>query len=60
LPKGGEQKTYTARCAVGGTDLSAWMVRQGWAKPRQPPEPALADAAEAAKQERVGVWRAPE
>ena len=46
LPEPGEQKSFTARCAVSGTDLSTWMVRQGWAKPNDPPEPALADAAE--------------
>jgi endonuclease YncB( thermonuclease family) len=57
LPEPGEQKSFTARCAVGGTDLSTWMVRQGWAKPNDPPEPALADAAEAAKSEHIGLWR---
>ena len=59
LPEPGEQKSFTARCAVSGTDLSTWMVRQGWAKPNDPPEPALADAAEAAKSERIGVWQEP-
>ena len=59
LPEPGEQKSFTARCAVSGTDLSTWMVRQGWAKPNDPPEPALADAAEAAKAERIGLWQEP-
>jgi len=59
LPEPGEQKSFTARCAVSGTDLPAWMVRQGWAKPNDPPEPALADAAEAAKSERIGLWQEP-
>ena len=59
LPRPGEQKSFTARCAVSGTDLSTWLVRQGWAKPNDLPEPALADAAEAAKSERVGVWQEP-
>ena len=59
LPEPGEQKSFTARCAVSGTDLSTWMVRQGWAKPNDPPEPALADAAEAAKFERIGLWQEP-
>jgi len=59
LPQPGEQKSFTARCAVSGTDLSTWMVRQGWAKPNDPPEPALADAAEAAKSERIGLWQEP-
>ena len=59
LPEPGEQKSFTARCAVSGTDLSTWLVRQGWAKPNDPPEPALADAAEAAKSERIGLWQEP-
>ena len=59
LPEPGEQKSFTARCAVSGTDLSTWMVRQGWAKPNDPPDPALADAAEAAKSERIGLWQEP-
>jgi endonuclease YncB( thermonuclease family) len=59
LPEPGEQKSFTARCAVSGTDLSTWMVRQGWAKPNDPPEPALADAAEAAKSELIGLWHEP-
>jgi hypothetical protein len=40
LPEPGEQKSFTARCTVSGTDLSTWMLRQGWAKPNDPPEPA--------------------
>ena len=59
LPGPGKQKSFTARCAVSGTDLSTWLVRQGWAKPSDLPEPALADAAEAAKSERIGVWQEP-
>ena len=57
LPATAEQKSFTTRCAVSGTDLSTWMVRQGWAKPNDPAEPALADAARAAKSERIGLWR---
>jgi endonuclease YncB( thermonuclease family) len=59
LPGPGEHESFTARCAVSGTDLSTWLVRQGWAKPNDLPEPALADAAEAAKSERIGVWQEP-
>jgi endonuclease YncB( thermonuclease family) len=57
LPETIEQKSFTTRCAVSGTDLSTWMVRQGWAKPNDVPEPVLADAARAAKSERIGLWR---
>ena len=59
LPGPGEQRSFTAGCAVSGTDLSTWLVRQGWAKPNELPEPALADAAEAAKSERIGLWQEP-
>jgi endonuclease YncB( thermonuclease family) len=58
LPKSGKPKDFTARCTVAGADLSLWLVRQGWAKPTDPPEPALAEAAEAAKKDGVGLWRA--
>jgi endonuclease YncB( thermonuclease family) len=57
LPQTAEQKSFTTRCAVSGTDLSTWMVRQGWAKPIDPLEPALADASRKAKSERIGLWR---
>jgi endonuclease YncB( thermonuclease family) len=60
LPKGGEQKEFAARCSVAGADLSTWMVRQGWAEPKNSKEPALAAAAEAAKSDRVGLWRGSE
>ena len=57
LPKGGEQAEYTARCSVGSMDLSTWMVRQGWARPKAKTEQALGDASEAAKQAHLGIWR---
>jgi endonuclease YncB( thermonuclease family) len=60
LPKGGEQKEFAARCSVAGADLSTWMVRQGWAEPKNSKQPALAAAAEAAKSDRVGLWRGAE
>jgi endonuclease YncB( thermonuclease family) len=57
LPKSGEHNIFVARCLVGGTDLSAWVVRQGWAESK---DPALAQAAKAAKDEHLGLWRADE
>ncbi len=60
LPKGGEQNVFDARCTVAGTDLSTWLVRQGWAKPKDTNEPALAQAAAAAKQDKLGLWRGAE
>jgi len=57
LPATATGKTITARCTVGGTDLSAWMVAQGWAKPAAPAEPALAKAEAAARKKKIGLWR---
>ena len=39
-----------------GQDLSAWLVRQGWATPKDGAEPALGEALKAAKTERLGLW----
>jgi endonuclease YncB( thermonuclease family) len=55
LPKSGEHN-IVARCSVGDTDLSAWVLRQGWAEPKDAEAP-LAEGATAAKKERLGLWR---
>ena len=57
LPKSGRPKDFPARCNVAGSDLSTWVVREGWAVPADPPEPALAEAADAAKKDGAGLWR---
>ena len=57
LPKSGRPRDFPARCNVAGTDLSTWVVREGWAVPADPPEPALTEAADAAKKDGVGLWR---
>jgi endonuclease YncB( thermonuclease family) len=57
VPASGAPKSLTARCTLSGTDLSDWMVRQGWAEPKAPPEPALAKAADAARKKKIGIWR---
>ena len=57
LPEGGEQKSFAARCSVAGDDLSTWVVRQGWANPKDTSEKALADAEDAAKKAKIGFWR---
>ena len=56
LPPGGEVPEFAARCSVMGQDLSAWLVRQGWATPKDGAEPALGEALKAAKTERLGLW----
>jgi endonuclease YncB( thermonuclease family) len=57
LPKSGRPRDFPARCNVAGTDLSTWVVREGWAVPADPPEPAFTEAADAAKKDGVGLWR---
>lgn len=55
VPKDGEQKVFAAHCSVAGTDLATWVVRQGWANPKDTQE--LAEAETAAKKDKVGIWR---
>lgn len=57
VPISSKRKSLTARCTVGGSDLSTWMVAQGWAEPKAPKEKALADGAAAARKKRIGMWR---
>jgi endonuclease YncB( thermonuclease family) len=57
VPQGPEQKDIVARCSLSGDDLSTWMVRQGWAEPKDANEPALAEAEQAAKKDKLGLWR---
>ncbi len=57
VPVSGKQKKLTARCSVGGADLSTWMVSQGWAKPAAEAEPKLAAAADKARKKKIGLWR---
>lgn len=57
LPSGGETAEFTARCSVMGQDLSVWLVRQGWALPKQNSEPELAEAMAAAKTDGIGLWQ---
>jgi endonuclease YncB( thermonuclease family) len=57
LPTSGEQKSFAARCSVAGTDLSTWVVRQGWANAKDTSVKTLADAEDAAKKEKIGLWR---
>ncbi|ODS00062.1 hypothetical protein AUC68_02740 [Methyloceanibacter methanicus] len=57
VPIKGQHEALTARCSVGGTDLSLWMVAQGWAKPKAPATATLKTAADAAQERRLGIWR---
>lgn len=45
------------RCTAGNTDLSQWLVRQGWAEPKSADDAKLADAEADAKRERRGLWQ---
>ncbi len=60
LPPGGEAKAFAAACSVGDTDLAEWMVSQGWAEPSEPAGLAMKGAANAARAQRLGIWRAAE
>jgi endonuclease YncB( thermonuclease family) len=60
VPKQSAAKDVVARCSVAETDLSTWMVRQGWAEPKDTNEPALVQAAAAAKQDKLWLWRGAE
>ncbi len=60
LPKGGELPAFASRCSVADTDLSICMVRHGWAEAKAPATPELVKAAEEARSERIGFWRAAE
>jgi endonuclease YncB( thermonuclease family) len=57
LPPGGERSDFAARCSVKGHDLATWLVRRGWATPKDNAEPVLAQALQAAKTERLGLWQ---
>jgi endonuclease YncB( thermonuclease family) len=59
LPEGRKRDVFDASCTVGDTDLSTWLVRQGWATPKGN-DTALAKAAEEAKSEKLGLWRGAE
>jgi endonuclease YncB( thermonuclease family) len=56
-PETGKAKAVTARCTVGGTDLSEWMLSQGWVKPGGNADTKLAEAADGARKKKIGVWR---
>jgi endonuclease YncB( thermonuclease family) len=60
VPKQSAAKDLVARCSVAETDLSTWMVQQGWAEPKDANEPALVRAAAATKQGKLGLWRGAE
>jgi endonuclease YncB( thermonuclease family) len=57
VPPSAKPKTMTARCTVGGTDLSLWMARQGWAEVDASGDERLADAAGGARKKKIGLWR---
>lgn len=57
VPPGTATKDFAARCSVMDQDLSAWLVRRGWATPQGDGEPELAKALVAAKTEKLGLWQ---
>jgi endonuclease YncB( thermonuclease family) len=57
VPISGNAKAVTARCSLAGTDLSVWMVSQGWVEPAAQADPKLAEAADEARKKKAGIWR---
>jgi endonuclease YncB( thermonuclease family) len=50
-------KRIVAVCYAGGVDLSAWMVRHGWAAAYRRYSAEYGSLEDEAKAEGVGVWR---
>lgn len=46
-----------ARCSTGGTDLAAWLVREGWAIPAGDEQGRYRAAAREAEARGAGMWR---
>jgi endonuclease YncB( thermonuclease family) len=58
VPQGAASNDLAARCSVMDQDLSTWLVRRGWATPQGNSEAEFAKALDAAKTEKLGLWRA--
>ncbi|NRQ13513.1 thermonuclease family protein [Ensifer sesbaniae] len=52
MPEGGAGPSATASCSLGGQDLAAWLVDNGWATPV--PGSPLEKRADAARQAKLG------
>jgi endonuclease YncB( thermonuclease family) len=46
-----------AQCRRQDTDLSEWMIAQGWARPADDAPEALREAGDAARAKRKGIWQ---
>jgi endonuclease YncB( thermonuclease family) len=53
VPQGAEAIPDSARCFVGGEDISEWMVAHGWA---ERDGETFADAEKAARAAKLGLW----
>jgi endonuclease YncB( thermonuclease family) len=53
----GQYGRLIGTCYQGGTDLNAWMVRQGWALAYREYSRAYVDAERAARNADRGIWR---
>ncbi|WDZ77077.1 thermonuclease family protein [Ensifer adhaerens] len=54
MPEGSAGPSATASCSLGGQDLAAWLVDNGWATPL--PGSALGKRADAARQAKLGFY----
>jgi endonuclease YncB( thermonuclease family) len=56
IPAEADALPDAARCEVGGTDISAWLVEQGWAQSAADSGEPYAEFEEKARTEKLGVW----
>jgi endonuclease YncB( thermonuclease family) len=56
IPAGAEEIPDAARCEVAGTDISAWLIEQGWARRAVGAGDTYAEAETAAREAKLGLW----
>ena len=54
--RGEVEQELVGLCRIGNTDLSGWLVRQGWAELDEDVDAGYGDALKAAKKEKLGLW----
>jgi endonuclease YncB( thermonuclease family) len=56
IPAGDDTLPDPARCEVGGADIAAWLVEQGWARSSAGAAESYAKIEAAAREEKLGLW----
>lgn len=52
-----DEQEIAGRCTVANTDINLWLVRYGWARPRDDEGGRLGEALDTAQREGRGQWR---